>query len=165
VAISEHPESDCLASVGMKLGVGGKLVIDEKTLCTDRSGVFAGGDLVTGPNTVVDAIAAGRRAAGAIDRYLQSRELAEPPGARLPTIYVEPAAPLSPDESTSRAVPPELAPGERRKGFAEVEAALSRQDAVREARRCLRCDLEFTRPKEAPAKAPEPARAAAGKTP
>ena len=165
VAISEHPESDCLASVGMKLGVGGKLVIDEKTLCTDRAGVFAGGDLVTGPNTVVDAIAAGRRAAAAIDRYLHGKALAEPPGARLPTVYVEPAAPLDPAASTARATPPELAPGERKKCFAEVESALSPDEAVREARRCLRCDLEFTRPKEAPAKAPAAAGAAAGGKP
>jgi NADH-quinone oxidoreductase subunit F len=160
VAISEHPESDCLASVGMKFGVGGKLQIDEQTLCTDRAGVFAGGDLVTGPNTVVDAIAAGKRAAGVIARYLRGEALAEPPGARLPEVYIEPAAAAAePAEDSKRATPPVLPAEARAKSFAEVESVLSPEEAAREARRCLRCDLDFTKPKEAP----EPAAAAAGK--
>ena len=150
VAIGEHPESDCLASAGMEFDGGGKVRIDERTLCTDRAGVFAGGDLVTGPNTVVDAIAAGKRAATVIARYLQGQEISDPPGSRLPGVYVEPAtAADEPADAGPRAVPPLLPAETRKQGFLEVESALSPEEAAREARRCLRCDLEFTQPKEA----------------
>lgn len=51
----------------------GGLITDEETGATSRPGVFAGGDCVTGPNTVIHAIAAGRRAAAGIDRYLRQK--------------------------------------------------------------------------------------------
>ena len=54
--------------------------MDPETLATDRPGVFAGGDAVTGTTFVVDAIAAGHQAARSMDRYLRGEELgaAEP---------------------------------------------------------------------------------------
>ncbi|HOE11117.1 MAG TPA: FAD-dependent oxidoreductase [bacterium] len=148
VAIGERPDSECLASMGLKLDKGGRLCVDPKTLQTNREGVFGGGDLVTGPYTVVDAIAAGRRAAASIDRYLQGAESAKLPASRLPEVFIEP--PVFDDEEQgelTRAEPPTLPIVLRNKSFAEVEGVLSVQDATREARRCLRCDLEFTRPK------------------
>lgn len=68
--------------MGLKLDKGGRLCVDPKTLQTNREGVFGGGDLVTGPYTVVDAIAAGQRAAASIDRYLQGAESAKLPVSR-----------------------------------------------------------------------------------
>jgi|GEM_PF-6028226 len=53
-----------------KLISGGRLQVDPQNLSTPISGVFAGGDLVTGPKSVIEAIAAGRKAASVIDRYL-----------------------------------------------------------------------------------------------
>jgi hypothetical protein len=103
---------------------------------------------VTGPYTVVDAIAAGQRAAASIDRYLQGAESAKLPVSRLPEVFIEP--PVFDDEEQgelTRAEPPTLPIVLRNKSFAEVEGVLSIQDATREARRCLRCDLEFTRRK------------------
>ncbi|HUU93456.1 MAG TPA: FAD-dependent oxidoreductase, partial [Phycisphaerae bacterium] len=142
VAIGERPDSDCLTPMGLALDKGGRLQVDPRTLRTSREGVFAGGDLVTGPNTVVDAIAAGRRAAGVIDRYLRGEELAEPPHIRLPDVFVEPATVTDEErEDAARAEPPVLPIQARRKNFAEVELALSVEQATREARRCLRCDL------------------------
>jgi NADH-quinone oxidoreductase subunit F len=124
---------------------GGAVVVDRHTLTTARPGVFAGGDVATGPNTVIDAIAAGRRAAEVIDRYLQGRDLRRPAEPRLPSVYVEPAE-LGEDEShqTSRVKVPTVPANERTHDFAEVEDTLAVQDAAREAARCLRCDLEFT---------------------
>jgi NADH-quinone oxidoreductase subunit F len=136
---------------GLKLEVtkNGTLRVDAETLATNRPGVFAGGDLVTGPNTVVDAIAAGKKAAAVIDRYLRGEELREPPEVKLPKFFLEPAA-VSDEESQvpARVEPTTLPVESRRKNFAEVETALSVEAATREARRCLRCDLEFTRPKQ-----------------
>ena len=145
VAIGERPDSDCLASMGLELDKGGRLRVDGKTLRTNREGVFAGGDLVTGPNTVVDAIAAGRKAAGVIDRYLRGEELVEPPKVKLPAVFIEPAG-LSDEEleDAARVEPATLDAKSRKKNFAEVERQLSVEQATREARRCLRCDLEFT---------------------
>ncbi len=106
--------------------------------------MFAGGDLVTGPNTVVNAIAAGRKAAAVIDRYLCGKELVEPPKVKLPAVFIEP--PVISDEEledAQRVEPATLNARSRKKSFAEVEMALSVEQASREARRCLRCDLEF----------------------
>ena len=149
VAIGERPDSDCLASMGLELDKGGRLRVDGKTLGANRKGVFAGGDLVTGPNTVVDAIAAGRKAAKVIDHYLRGEELVEPPRVKLPAVFIEPAD-LSDEEleDAVRAEPATLSAKSRKQGSAEVEMALSVEQARREARRCLRCDLEFTRPQQ-----------------
>jgi NADH-quinone oxidoreductase subunit F len=145
VAIGERPDSDCLASIGLELDKGGRLRVDAKTLQTNRKGVFAGGDLVTGPNTVVNAIAAGKRAASVIDRYIHGEELAEPPKVKLPSVFIEPAVVGEEElEEAERVEPATLNARSRKKSFAEVEMALTVEQAVSEARRCLRCDLEFT---------------------
>ncbi|MFA6566871.1 MAG: NADH-ubiquinone oxidoreductase-F iron-sulfur binding region domain-containing protein [Victivallales bacterium] len=146
VAIGESPDSECLASMGVKLDKGGRVHVDYKTLCTSREGVFAGGDLVTGPYTVVDALASGKKAAKAIDHYLRGEELAEERKVTLPEVYIEPAAAGDEDIETAERIEPAILPAEsRKKNFAEVEMALSADQAKKEARRCLRCDLEFTR--------------------
>jgi NADH-quinone oxidoreductase subunit F len=146
VAIGERPDSECLASMGIELGRSGRLPVDRRTFATSRQGVFAGGDLVTGPNTVADAIAAGKRAAAVIDRYLRGEALVPEPRITLPEVFLEPAE-VGEDEreSSSRAEPATIPVESRKKNFAEVEMALSAQQARAEARRCLRCDLTFTR--------------------
>jgi NADH-quinone oxidoreductase subunit F len=147
VAIGESPDSDCLVEMGVKADKGGRVTVDPKTYMTSREGVFAGGDLITGPYTVVDALAAGKKAAGAIDRYLRGETLVKERRPVLPDIYMEPAE-ISPDEfeNAERAEPPVLPAKLREKNFSEVELGLSVEQATAEARRCLRCDLEFTRP-------------------
>jgi len=145
-AIGERPDSDCLTSMGLELDKGGRVKVDAKTLRTGREGVFAGGDLVTGPNTVVEAIAAGKRAAEVINRYLQGKELVELPKIKLPQVFIEPAV-VGEEElenAVKRAEPAVLASESRKKNFEEVELPLTVEQAKREARRCLRCDLEFT---------------------
>jgi NADH-quinone oxidoreductase subunit F len=145
VAIGERPDSDCLEPMGLALESDGRLAVDPNTLGSRRAGVFAGGDLVTGPNTVIDAIAAGRKAARSIDRYLRGEPLEEPATPSLPRVFVAPVA--IPEEELDTAVrvdPPVLPVESRKKNFAEVELALSVEEATREARRCLRCDLQFT---------------------
>jgi len=145
VAIGERPDSDCLESMGIELRRGGHLPVDPRTFATSREGVFAGGDLVTGPNTVADALAAGKRAAQVIDRHLRARPLVAEPEVRLPDAFLEPAEVAEePREQPARAEPATLAVESRNKNFAEVEMALSAEQARAEARRCLRCDLGFT---------------------
>ncbi|MEW6747123.1 MAG: NADH-ubiquinone oxidoreductase-F iron-sulfur binding region domain-containing protein [Planctomycetota bacterium] len=161
VAISEGSDTDCIQVAGaerIKTKEGGTIEVDPDTLLTNRPGVFAGGDVVTGPNTVIDAIAAGKRVAIMIERYLAGENLEAPIPRPKPRVYVEPlaAGPLAAGREGDELIPSgraELprAPVEwRRRGFAEVEMSLSEAEARTEARRCLRCDLEFTRPLEAP---------------
>lgn len=59
---------------GLDLNRRGNIVADSETGSTSKEGVFAGGDIVTGAATVIEAMGAGKRAAAAIDRYLQSKE-------------------------------------------------------------------------------------------
>jgi len=145
VAIGERPDSDCLVEMGVEPGKSGRLHVDPETLCTNKEGVFAGGDLVTGPNTVVDAIAAGTKAARIIDRYLRGEELREKPKPNLPSVFIPPADVSDEELQNARREEPASFLGElRKKNFAEVEMTLTEEQAVREARRCLRCDLKFT---------------------
>lgn len=99
--------------------------------------IFAGGDAVTGPASVVEAVAAGERAAVGIDHYLTGEEHAFWRQDRHVGTFFDPEA--DPVEYP-RARPSELPPERRRRGFEEVEIAWERSVAEREARRCLRCD-------------------------
>ncbi len=156
VAIGEKPKSEFLASTGLELDGGGRIKADVRTLETSLRGVFAGGDLVTGPNTVIDAIAAGKKAAQSIGRYLRNEPLPEPAAPKLPAVFIEPGKVAETEaKAAARAVNPSLTASERVKNFREVEMALPENSARLESRRCLRCDLEFTREKsvDKPAKA------------
>jgi len=158
VAISESSDIDCLSvASSMQIETNdkwGTVVVDPETLATNRPGVFAGGDLVTGPNTIVAAIAAGKKAAVVIDRYLKGEDLKQPPTVNLPQEYVEPPEPNEEyDGATERVDTPRAEVEWRKRGFAEVEMSLTVKEAMCEARRCLRCDLEFTKPEE---EEPEP---------
>jgi NADPH-dependent glutamate synthase beta subunit-like oxidoreductase len=120
------------------------LVVDSNTLATNVSGVFAGGDFVTGPGMVIDAIAAGRRAAIAIDKYLKGDtskvaiyDLKARVVGELASHEIEEAWEVQP-----RQVVPTLPVRERKATFAEVELSFSEERAGQEAKRCLRCDLE-----------------------
>ncbi len=159
VAISEGSDTDCVAVAGanrIATSATGTVKVDRDTLLTNRPGVFAGGDVVTGPNTVVDAIAAGKRAAVMIDRYLRAEPLSVAAAPRLPEILVAPPE-AGADEAVpkGRVAPPRLPVSQRERSFAEVEVALSAADASREARRCLRCDLTFTQRPAARDEVPE----------
>jgi NADPH-dependent glutamate synthase beta subunit-like oxidoreductase len=150
VAISEGSETDCVSVAGanrVDTTPSGTIRIEPEVLTTNRPGVFAGGDVVTGPNTVVDAIAAGKKAAVTIDRYLSAEPLVQPAEVRLPKDYIE-LPPRHAEEiaPSDRAQPPTAPIQMRRRSFTEVEMTLAFEDATREAMRCLRCDLAFTQP-------------------
>jgi NADH-quinone oxidoreductase subunit F len=150
VAISEDSGIDCIGpakSSGIETTKWGTIKIDPATLQTSRPGVFAAGDLVTGPNTVVEAIAAGKKAAVMIERYLLDMPLVQPAEVILPEAFVEPVEVDSEAlMKLQRAETPRAPAAWRKRNFAEVEVSLSADEAVKEASRCMRCDLEFTQP-------------------
>jgi NADH-quinone oxidoreductase subunit F len=104
---------------------------------------FAGGDAVTGPWTVVGAISAGHQAAEDIDSAIRTRNN-EPPYEAPPEEVIE--IPFEIDEESEECPQtrmPELDSMARRTNFDEVETGFSSDDAAKEARRCLRCDVEL----------------------
>jgi NADH-quinone oxidoreductase subunit F len=146
VAISEEPDAAGLE--GLRMTKWGTVSINAESYATDRAGVFAGGDVVSGPSTAIGAVAAGKNAAVMIDRYVKGKALKILPKVALPTIYVAPVqmAEAEDAEFAVRVHSPELTVAERLGGFEEVELCIGEKAAVCEARRCARCDLDFTTP-------------------
>ena len=151
VAISEGSDTDCVTVAGAnRLDIDDRrntVIVEPDTLRTNRPGVFAGGDVTTGPNTVIDAIAAGKKVAIMIDRYLKNEELKQPSELKLPHHYIEPMKTNGSAQSSKRTDVPRISIDRRKHEFTEVEMALSIEEAKYEAGRCLRCDLEFTQQK------------------
>jgi heterodisulfide reductase subunit A len=137
-AISQRPDLSFLPEKhNFKITKWNSFQADEKTLETGVPGVFAGGDAVTGPSTVIDAIAAGHKAASSIDRYLRGEKLK--PACTLPvTAGLQLVIDGYSHEEEKRAMVPSI-PLKERKSFREVESALDEETAVKEAKRCLRC--------------------------
>ena len=119
----------------------GTLAVDQETLQTNINGVFAGGDVVSGPADVISAITTGREAACSIDRFLGGdgdidEVLAPPEGVPEP-FNVEQA-----EGEKHRITMKMLGFEKRHKCFALVELGYENEEAVEETGRCLRCDLE-----------------------
>jgi hypothetical protein len=145
VAISEEPDPAGLESLGKTSW--GTLSINAESFITSRPGVFAAGDVVSGPNTAIEAVAAGKQAATMIDRYVTGKLMKILPKVKLPTVYVEPVASLDDETGEVARLELPLLPVNKRKGcFREVELCPSEQAVLAEARRCARCDLDFTQP-------------------
>jgi NADH-quinone oxidoreductase subunit F len=121
-----------------------RLVVDENRLTTNLPGVFAGGDFVSGPGMVIDAIAAGRRAAIAIDKYLRG-DTSRVEIYDLKPSMIEEVKSKEEEETWEPQFRPEMSRlpiEERKRSFKETELGFSEEKAMQEAKRCLRCDLE-----------------------
>jgi NADH-quinone oxidoreductase subunit F len=136
-AIGQMPEVS--EKFGLPLGRGNTIQVDADTLSTNREGVFAGGDVVTGPATVIEAIAAGRQAAIAIDKYLGGSGVIDETLASPEEVEILPEIE---EGEKHRIFIPTLTLSKRLGSFAEVELGLGEEMAIEEAKRCLRCDLE-----------------------
>lgn len=122
----------------------GQLSVDGSNLTTNVPGIFACGEVVTGPGSAIGSIATGHEAATSIHRYLEGvpmeadrvrRPVPVPPKfAAVDTSGLEP--------SRLRAVMPFADPEERSNDFRQVELGLEHDHAMAEATRCLRCDSE-----------------------
>jgi len=121
-----------------------RLVVDDNRLATNVPGVFAGGDFVAGPGMVIEAIAAGRRGAIAIDKYLKGDDSPVEMYDLKPTVIEEKVS-IEEEETWEPQFRPEiprLPAEERKRSFKEAELGFSEEKARQEAKRCLRCDLE-----------------------
>ena len=142
-AIGQRPDATCLPD---EVKVRRQFAaVDPVTLATNHAGLFAGGDVVTGTAFVVNAIAAGHKAARSIDAYVR----------RLPLPAAEPeveVAELSEEEARAKVASGEvsdaprrevvkLSAAERVQGFLEIYPAFTEEEARAEAARCLSCGI------------------------
>ena len=138
-AISQSPDLSFFSEKdGLKTTPAGTLFVDPITLETAVQGIFAGGDAVTGPQTYIDAMAAGRKAAISIDRYLRGEDLREgreKEGPQKEYILTD----IDGVEYRERASVARLPIDQRRRNFGEVNRGLKEEDVIREAARCLNC--------------------------
>jgi NADPH-dependent glutamate synthase beta subunit-like oxidoreductase len=138
-AISQRPDLSFLPEDhGFKITRWNTFDVDPRTLQTNITGIFAGGDAVTGPATVIEALAAGKKAAEMMDRYLRGLALegGDETGRRVVELT---AADLLTFEKKPRQRMPKLSLADRAGNFNEVELGFSEEAAVEEAKRCLRC--------------------------
>ena len=130
------------AGLGVVTGPGGRIVADQDSLATSVPGLFAGGDAVLGPASMVDAMAHGHKAAEAIDAYLRGATLAATSGAGEAEDPAEQAKNPTPDAPRQERVKmPQADASGRVHGFTEIDLGYGAEQAVAEAKRCLACGL------------------------
>ncbi len=142
-AISQEPDIEAIGNTDeFEITKWNTFKVDPNSLKTSMEGVFAAGDAVTGPSTIIEAIAAGQRVAAAIDLDFKGEKLkwnyrSVRPRRKVPELEI-------PDEEIEKLKRPKmpcLEASKRKKDFTEVESGYTEQMAVEDAKRCLRCDL------------------------
>lgn len=137
-AVGQETDTSFLTERERKvLSRGNKIWVDPDSCCTDKEGIFAGGDCVTGPATLIEALDMGNRAARSIDAYLQGKEFIQKrvfagidTSAQRGNGFYPSKQPVrvssSPESDTLN-------------DFEELEQGFNQNEAMEEARRCLRC--------------------------
>lgn len=143
IAIGQIPELSLLGSeIKIQVSPEGLIQVKEGTLETNIPGLFAGGEVISSPSSIVDAIEMGRKAASSIDKYLGGT-------GEIEDMLIEPDIPnpwLGLNDNfhdESRVQMPLLSSKERYSSFKEIELGYNETSALKEANRCLRCDLRF----------------------
>jgi heterodisulfide reductase subunit A-like polyferredoxin len=138
-AIGQESDWACLTEECVcTLSDWGTMKVDKVTLQTGDPDIFAGGDAVTGPATVVEAIQAGKEAAMSIDRFIQGKDLKEGRPQEWESVK---DVDIENIEKIPRAKMPVLEVNERVGNFLEVQLGYSEEQAHKEADRCLSCGV------------------------
>ncbi len=137
-AVGQHPQK--FAGFGVATDAKGRVVVREDTLLTSRPGVYAGGDCVLGPSTLIESVAHGRLAASAIDRQLGGDGDIEE--KLLPDDWqTSPFLGADLNFNRRRRLHPIMLAPTARAGWDEVERGFADSDARAEAGRCFKCNL------------------------
>jgi hypothetical protein len=146
VAVGEEPDPSILPEgAGIEVSGWAGIVADPRTLATARAGIFAGGDVVSGPKTIIDAVASGRRAAASIHEYLSGVSDGEAAIFETVRYRTAPEGALSLDltrRPRAHAPLPMIQAG----SFAATQVGFDVTTARAEADRCFRCDALYTGP-------------------
>jgi NADPH-dependent glutamate synthase beta subunit-like oxidoreductase len=136
-ALGQETDWGCLTpECACQLTDWGTMNVDPITFQSDDPDIFAGGDAVSGPRTVIEAIAGGKEAAISIDRFIRGEDLREGRGKEW---GVAESVQKDKYHTAKRAKMPVLKPEERVNSFAEVQLGLTEEMVVEEAKRCLEC--------------------------
>jgi heterodisulfide reductase subunit A-like polyferredoxin len=132
------------ADSGISLGPQSTVAVDSATLATRRPGVFAAGDATTGTSYVIEAVAAGHRAAKSIHCYLEgdpnlAYNTPAQPVARIGRAEIDGKLERGELRRKARVATPLIPLSARQSGFSEIEACYSEEQARAEAQRCLEC--------------------------
>jgi NADH-quinone oxidoreductase subunit F len=138
VAIGQYLDNTTLfGNIPVTLNKSGFIEIDPVTGQTSADWIFAGGDTVTGASSVVQAVGSGERAAVGIDKFLTGEEHAFWRAEKVFETSYDPEADIAEYERASMRLVPVI---KRKNSFSEVELPWMENVAVKEAKRCLRCD-------------------------
>jgi formate dehydrogenase beta subunit len=125
---------------GIAVSKQGTIIADSETLATTAPGIFAGGDVVYGPRTIIEAVADGHKAARAIDNYLRGGRVRVIRRGRM--VEVPPGYLPNPDYGHTPRVDPAKIPLDRRTGVSEVEMVFDEASAQEQSQRCLKCHIQ-----------------------
>jgi len=143
ICIGQEADTDFLTD-SLSLTVDGTIKVDKETLETPSTrGVFAGGDIISGPASVIEAVAAGRKAASSIDRYLGGSGIIDKDGYSFEVgneLFIGQEDGFS---CLERPPAPVIDVNERKSSFSPVEQTFEEEIARKEAHRCLKCDLRL----------------------
>jgi len=143
-ALGQVTQVEFLKGMGVNLSKNGTVPVDSNTGATNVEGIFAGGDVVTGAAYVIDAIAAGKRSAESINRYLKGEPIEAPREDKKPEKLDEKEVATLKQRfpAQSRVHMNELPVAERVTNFREVALGFDPQQAFKEAMRCLAGQIE-----------------------
>ncbi|MCL1868425.1 MAG: FAD-dependent oxidoreductase, partial [Paludibacter sp.] len=135
-AVSQYADLPFISKEEIGVTEWGTFVIDPETQMSTMEGVFAGGDVTRGPDTVISAIADGKKAASAIDLYLGGNGLLNKgTPIEIPNVYDNDEVVAHPQFEMEV-----LSPEERKQSFAEVVLGFHKLNAIAESMRCLHCE-------------------------
>ncbi len=138
MTIGQRADLSCVKETELAVERG-RLMCDSHTLSTSEPGVFACGEVLTGPGSAIHAIASGHRAAQAVHHYLQTGERLVLPREDVPSLGLLPQRVASLARKMTRREAALLDPRERIGDFSEIESPFNEREALQEARRCLAC--------------------------
>jgi len=146
-AIGQQPDTEFLKDIEIDIRRKNNTIeIDKWTQSTPIEGLFSGGDVTRGPQTVIQAIADGKTAAGAIDKYLMGRNRLK----KIISAYDYEMALPDNQEPMTRKKSSYKEPKKRTKDFSEICLGYTEDEYLAEAGRCLRCDIRETEEEEEP---------------
>lgn len=142
LAIGQKPDKELLQKMGLDVANSGAIKVDENSLETNQPGIFACGEAAHNPSSVIQSIAEGKKVAVSIDKHLGGDGKLVTSSMKLLT----PNPLFGRDESFSswqRVKMPTRPIAERVNDFGQIEKGFSKDNAIKEAARCLQCDMRF----------------------
>ncbi len=139
LAIGQAADLGAVADTDVKADRPGRLNFEAPTMATSAPGVFACGEVVTGPGAAIEAVASGHRAAAAALQYLQTGKVEPIVDEEVEELNELPEQVVEKVRRANRIAMPTMSAEERKKSFQQFEFGYKEPDALREARRCLSC--------------------------